>query len=231
MIVYGLMKYIEKIPVRYDRVMNILTLGRHSRARQILLDQISQGMEVLDIGCGTGAFAMEAAGKGARVTCVDSSPEMLRVFKEKLASCPDLSGRLDIRECGCASIDHVLDGRSFDVVTSSLVLGELPDLVRTRTIRSAAILLRKNGVFLVCDEFWPNNLLGSLIYHIMFWAFFIPNFILTRTLIQPVKGFAGDLEKAGLRINRQVDLLLGAMSIVWLVKTNPKEASSERKME
>ena len=36
-----------------------------------------EGLEVLDLGCGTGYFAREMARRGARVTAVDLSPKML----------------------------------------------------------------------------------------------------------------------------------------------------------
>ena len=37
--------------------------------------------DILDIGCGTGAYALPLAAKAGRVTGVDSSPAMLRVFR------------------------------------------------------------------------------------------------------------------------------------------------------
>jgi len=215
-IIYGLMKYIEKIPLRYDRVMNALTLGNHARAHERLLSQVEPGMTVLDVGCGTGRFALAAAAKGARVTAVDASPEMLRVFRRALAERPDVAERVEIHECGAASIARLLTDRRFGLVTASLMLGELPAPVRRATIAAASSLLDENGTLLVCDEFWPESILGSLVYHLLFWIFFIPNFILTRTLIQPVQGFADDTAAAGLRVLRREELLCGAMSIVWL---------------
>lgn len=220
MIIYGLMKYIEKIPVRYDAIMNFLTLGYHSRSRKILLKQIKPGKKVLDIGCGTGEFAIQAASLGADVVCLDTSPEMLRVFKEKLMDpgCIDNEAvaKIKIIECGSASIDSVLKGKTFDLIYASLMLGELSEIVRKKTIQAAAILLKDDGFMIICDEFWPETPLKSLVYHFLFWIFFIPNFILTRTLIQPVKNFSEHIESANLTVYRKIDLLMGAMTIYWL---------------
>ncbi|MBI4859490.1 MAG: methyltransferase domain-containing protein [Candidatus Riflebacteria bacterium] len=219
MIVYALMKYIEKIPVRYDRMMNLLTLGCHARAHEMMRSEIEPGMSVLDIGCGTGRFALAAAAKGARVLGVDSSPEMLRVFRENLLARPDLQARVEILECGAGSIGHLLGERRFDRITASLMLGELPDLVRARTIASAATLLAPGGKVVVCDEFWPKSRWMSALYHLLFWIFFVPNFILTRTLIQPVRGFERDVDLAGLSVVARRELLLGAMAVVCLVRS------------
>lgn len=41
------------------------------------------GRRVLDVGCGTGALAVDLASRGARVWGVDSSPEMLAVARER----------------------------------------------------------------------------------------------------------------------------------------------------
>ena len=216
MIIYGLMKYIEKVPVRYDKVMNMLTFGNHAKAHEILLEQVQDGFTILDIGCGTGKFAIAAASKGAHVTCVDASPEMLRIFRNNLSEKPELEGKIDIHECGAASIERILGEKRFDLVTASLMLGELPPPVRKKTIEAAANLLKEEGHFLVCDEFWPESTLGSLAYHFLFWIFFIPNFILTRTLIQPVQGFKEDSVAAKLEEKKRLELLGGAISILWM---------------
>ncbi|MFA6433845.1 MAG: class I SAM-dependent methyltransferase [Elusimicrobiales bacterium] len=40
-----------------------------------------EGRRVLDIGCGTGVYALQLAGKAKSVLGLDSSPEMLRIFR------------------------------------------------------------------------------------------------------------------------------------------------------
>ncbi len=47
------------------------------------LANIRSGEKVADLGCGTGAFTIEAARFGARIVGVDSSPEMLAVAASK----------------------------------------------------------------------------------------------------------------------------------------------------
>jgi SAM-dependent methyltransferase len=40
-----------------------------------------QGRRILDIGCGTGVYALRLAGQAKSATGVDSSPEMLKIFR------------------------------------------------------------------------------------------------------------------------------------------------------
>lgn len=43
-----------------------------------------RGLTILDAGCGTGAFAVEAAKRGSSVTAVDLSPQLVAVARERL---------------------------------------------------------------------------------------------------------------------------------------------------
>jgi malonyl-CoA O-methyltransferase len=80
------------------------------------------GLDVLDLGCGTGRHSVWLARAGARVTAVDFSPEMLSRARQKV-------GRADVR-----LIEHdlqeplPLSRHAFDVVVSGLVLEHLTDL-------------------------------------------------------------------------------------------------------
>lgn len=217
MIIYGLMKYIERIPVRYDRMMDLLTLGALGRGHRRLLDEVRDGMRVLDIGCGTGLFAVEAARRGARVVAVDANPQMLAVLRGKIAGRPE-AARIEILECGSAGIGARLPGRDFDLIVASMMLGELPAPVLRATLRAAAALLAPRGRLLISDELWPEDALGGLLYHLLFWIFFIPNFILTRTLITPVRGLPAALAAAGLRVAAREKLPGSAVTVITAVR-------------
>lgn len=221
MLIYGLMKYIEKIPARYDKMMNLLTLGGHKRSRKKLLSAVKPGARVLDIGCGSGSFAAECAGKGALVTAVDSSPQMLSILKDRISG-SELESRIRIIECGSASTSTVLKGEKFDIVVMSMMLGELSPIVRAKTIKCAAELLGAGGTIIISDELWPENFILSAVYHFLFWIFFIPNFILTRTLITPVKGLGRDLAAAGLEIRCRKSLFMGVISILYICESGRK---------
>jgi len=217
MLIYGLMKYIEKIPARYDRMMNFLTFGGHGRSQKIIMSQIAPGMRVLDIGCGSGVLAVKCAEAGAEVAAIDSSPQMLSILKNKIKGSA-LESRITVVECGSASADVILKGRQFDVIIMSMMLGELSPVVRAKTLKAAAALLSETGRIIICDELWPENIISSAIYHFLYWIFFIPNFILTRTLITPVKNLEKDLSPAGLKIAGRKSIFFGIISILKILK-------------
>jgi malonyl-CoA O-methyltransferase len=80
------------------------------------------GLDVLDLGCGTGRHALWLAGAGAAVTGVDFSEGMLQKARAKLVAkhvrwlCHDLHSPLP------------LAGGEFDLVVSGLVLEHLREL-------------------------------------------------------------------------------------------------------
>ncbi len=221
MIIYGLMKYIEKIPVRYDFVMNLLTCGGLKQSHNNMLNSVRDNMEILDVGCGTGNFVIECAKRGARVTAIDASSQMLNVLREKIKN-TTYENRIEIFECGSAVMDRYIKNKKFDLITASMMLGELPLIVRKKTIKLIADLVKPDGKILINDELWPEELIPSMIYQILFWIFFIPNFILTRTLIIPVKGLKKEIKDSDLEIMKTEKLFFGVITILDLKKNyNP----------
>lgn len=69
------------------------------------------GKRILDAGCGTGAFAVEAARRGAEVVAIDLSPTLVNLARERLPA--ELSSRIDFQSGDMLSpalgrFDHVV---------------------------------------------------------------------------------------------------------------------------
>ena len=85
-----------------SRVRATVREGR-DRMRGTLLSWLPQdlrGARILDAGCGTGAFAMEAARRGAEVLAIDLSPSLVDVAMRRVAEHLDVfahGGRIDFR--------------------------------------------------------------------------------------------------------------------------------------
>ncbi|KKL85001.1 hypothetical protein LCGC14_1959080, partial [marine sediment metagenome] len=126
--------------------------------------------------------------------------------------------RMRIHECGAASMDSVLRGDTFDLIIACLMLGELPEDIRLRTLEIAAEHLSDTGRIVICDELWPRNRALSALYHVLFAVFAIPNFILTRTMIRPVKDLPELLERCRLRIVRKERFFFNALSVLYVQK-------------
>ncbi|WP_299392074.1 class I SAM-dependent methyltransferase [Pelagibius sp.] len=97
------------------------------------------GLDVLDAGCGTGYLARQLARKGARVTGVDLSGEMIALAR-RLASAQGLG--MTLMEDDCAGLSRIADA-SQDRVVSNYVLHDVAD--HRAALRSIARVLRPGG--------------------------------------------------------------------------------------
>ncbi len=110
------------------RIRRTVREGR-DRMRATLLDWLPadlSGQRVLDAGCGTGAFALEAARRGAQVVATDLSPTLVELASERLPA--ELHGRVEFRVGDMSSEDL----GSFDhvVAMDSLIHYHLDDVLR-----------------------------------------------------------------------------------------------------
>ena len=84
-----------------------------------------KGLNVLDVGCGTGYFARAMASRGAIVTGIDVSPGMLGHAEnfERQAPLGIVYANVDAARL----LEHLVPG-SFDLATSCLALQDMPDI-------------------------------------------------------------------------------------------------------
>lgn len=131
----------------YDQENNALIALDDAYVDQ-LLTQIPF-TNVLDVGAGTGRYALKFARKGVHVTALDQSPEMLAVARQA-AQTEGLS--IDFR---LASIDDNLpfDESQFDLLACALMLCHVPDL--SGAVREFARVLQPGGYLLITD-FHPD---------------------------------------------------------------------------
>jgi magnesium-protoporphyrin O-methyltransferase len=111
------------------RIRATVRAGR-DEMRQTLLSWLPsdlRGRRLLDAGCGTGAFAIEAARRGADVVAIDISPSLIEIAQRRL---PDDIGREAIRFIAGDMLDPRL-GR-FDIVVAmdSFIHYRTDDVVR-----------------------------------------------------------------------------------------------------
>jgi magnesium-protoporphyrin O-methyltransferase len=86
-----------------------------------------EGRRVLDAGCGTGAFSVEAAKRGARVVAIDLSPTLVDLARERTPSRLGV-GSIEFRTGDMS--DAALGAFSHVVAMDSLIHYNAPDVVR-----------------------------------------------------------------------------------------------------
>jgi len=100
------------------------------------------GLDVVDLGCGTGRWLKALQGAGARsLLGLDFSPEMLGFAKSKLSG----GANLVCTDCGSAS----LEANSADVILANFVLSYVEDV--TRLMATASRALRSGGSIFITD--------------------------------------------------------------------------------
>src|SRR3954469_4991369 len=120
---------------------------------------LKPGMRVLDVACGTGLVAVEAAkilGGAENITCLDPSEGMLSVARKKLAA-TFVQGR--------AEALPFADG-SFDFLTMGYALRHVTDL--ETTFREYHRVLRPGGKTLILEVTKPAGRVGRFLFGLYF---------------------------------------------------------------
>lgn len=85
---------------------------------------VRAGIRFLDVGCGSGALAIPAARRGARVMAVDIAPAMI----ERLTARARAEGLSDLKGCVMNGLALDLPDDAFDVAASQNGVSLLPDV-------------------------------------------------------------------------------------------------------
>jgi SAM-dependent methyltransferase len=102
---------------------------------------------VLDLGAGTGQFALAVAPRCRRVVAVDVSPVMLARLRSKTDACGLLN--IECVEAGLLTYEHI--GEPADFAYSRLALHHLPDFWKAIALARIHDALRPGGVLRLSD--------------------------------------------------------------------------------
>jgi ubiquinone/menaquinone biosynthesis C-methylase UbiE len=107
---------------------------------------VGPGATVVDLGAGTGQFALAAAAAFGRVVAVDPSPVMRDRLRDRAAG---LTPPPEIVDAGFLTYEH--RGRPADVVYSRYALHHLPEAWKAVALRRIARMLRPGGMLRLWD--------------------------------------------------------------------------------
>jgi len=125
----------------YDRLVEPLQAGVRSVAIGVASPR--PGWRVLDVGCGTGTGLVDYVAGGCEITGVDVSPAMLAKARDRLGD------RADLRLTDGGPLPFEAGG--FDLVTTSMVLHEVPREARVAFVREMARVAKPEGRLLIVD--------------------------------------------------------------------------------
>jgi SAM-dependent methyltransferase len=188
----------------YDPVIALTMRERAFRGR--LLEQVLAGLpaaggRIVDVGCGTGTFAiaLTAAAPAAEVTGVDGDPAVLAIAQRKRGA-----ERVAWTEGLATSLPAPDEGT--DRVVMSLLLHHLAPAAKRRVLAEALRVLRPGGRLHIADWGRPHGLLMP--------ATFLAS-------VQLVDGLEGTRDHAAGRAAR-------AGCRCWLHRSSPPRAPGDR---
>jgi SAM-dependent methyltransferase len=129
---------------RYDGKMDARAADEVELLRSWGLDTSSV---VVDLGCGTGQFALTVAHVCRRVVAVDVSPLMRKRLRNKRNEAA--IDNVEIAAAGFLTYDHA--GDPADIVYSRYALHHLPDFWKVMALRRVRAMLRPGGIFRLWD--------------------------------------------------------------------------------
>ncbi len=124
----------------------------HARFRDLVAEShgvldrldLSPGSVLVDVGCGTGTFAVEAARRGLTVHAVDVSVAMLEYAKAKAVGLV-----ITFHHAGFLTLD--IPPESVDAITSTFAFHHLPDFWKGIALKRLNRMLKKEGILYLRD--------------------------------------------------------------------------------
>ena len=146
---------VATIPV-YDRVNKIMTLGFDKSMRRHVRKHATTGMNILEVGCGPGSFAVGL--EGMDLTCLDPSTEMLSVCKKRVDEVRSENGDSPAIYVEAVAEDMPLEANSFDRVFCLFSFRDFKD--KRQGLTEIMRVLKPGGQLVICDAGKANWLHG-----------------------------------------------------------------------
>jgi demethylmenaquinone methyltransferase/2-methoxy-6-polyprenyl-1,4-benzoquinol methylase len=195
---YVLMRILESTPKRYDKGIQILTLGKLDLAYERMMSYVEKGDRVLDLGCGTGALTLRTAKKGAKVKGIDTNSQMLEIARKRAIEA-NLMQDLELYEMGVAEIAKEKP-ESYDVVMAGLIFSELTKDELIFTLKEVKRILKPEGFLLITDEVVPETILKRVLNYLIRFPFVVITYLITQSITMPIKGLPDLVKENGLLV-------------------------------
>lgn len=155
--------------VNYNSVLRARTYDRHN---QRFRDYEKEGEEivgllgldasstVIDMGCGTGAFAIYAARRFAKVYAVDVSKAMLRCARRKTKKAK--LNNIEFHHGGFLTYEHKAE--TVDAIVSVAALHHLPDFWKLIGLRRLSQMLKTGGKLYLFDVVFSFDIAQHVSY-------------------------------------------------------------------
>lgn len=151
----------------YDRVLALTTRERRWRAALLALTAPEPSDRIIDVGCGTGSFALmlKQACPDAQVVGVDPDEAVLKIARAKAArAAHPVEWRQGFGDNLPDVLADVLGGQRATKVVSSLVLHQCPLPVKRKILKAMFDVLAPGGQVLIADYGLQRSRLMRLLF-------------------------------------------------------------------
>lgn len=137
----------------YDSLMQKLrdTETESKSVRELLKIKISDS--VLEIGTGTGEFALNISEYCKKVVAIDISKTMLNFARAKAEN----QNKTNLHFYNAGFLTYSNNGELFNVIITQLTLHHLPDYWKMMALRQVYKMLEEGGSFYLRDIVFPSN--------------------------------------------------------------------------
>ncbi len=215
---YVYMKALEKKAEKYDKGIKNLTLGRLPKIKKYISDNLIHRDEtVLDIGMGTGTFAILCAEKGAKVIGIDDSEKMLEVAKKNI-QLEGSSNNIRIIKMPVIQLDEQFSNNSFDKITAILVFSEFYQMEQDFCLKQISRLLKDDGEFILVDEVKPKKIWKKILYFFVRIPLVFITYLKSQLLTKSLKNIEKKLEEHNFSLIEEKYYLLDTLKLFRLKK-------------
>jgi ubiquinone/menaquinone biosynthesis C-methylase UbiE len=199
----------------YDPIVSFTCREKTFKSQLLIQADIQHGHIVLDVGCGTGTFAvqMKKTIPEANIFCIDGDLQVLSIARGKARK-----NDADIRFYSCFSTQLPFPESSFDRVVSSLFLHHLSKTQKIDSIEEIHRILKPGGQLHVADWGKPTNIIMRFLFY------FIQTLDGFNTTSDNVKGLLPELfRQCGLdsvEVCKNFSTIFGTMTLYSAIKPN-----------
>jgi len=213
------MKALEKKAVKYDRGIKILTLGKLPKIKKLIVERyLTSSEHILDIGMGTGTFAVLAASiKKVNVVGIDQSEKMLAIANQHIIEA-DVQEFVHPKCLPVVEMDtEFLDG-TFDKVIAILSFSEMYLDEQKFCLEQVYRVLKPEGEFILVDEIIPGNWWKKSIYYAIRLPLAFITYIFTNLSTKSLKNIHNSLIEQKFVIIEEKKYLLDSLSFIRMKK-------------
>ena len=213
------MKALENKATQYDKGIKFLTLGVLPKIKKMIIDQyLDPSDNLLDIGMGTGTFAVLAAlRKKVNVIGIDHSEKMLAIAKQHIDEA-NVQEFVHPMSLPVVEMDTKFSDETFDKVIAILSLSEMYQNEQDFCFKQIYRVLKPEGQFILVDETIPENWGKKILY----FAIRIPleffTYLFTKLSTKSLKNIKNRLLKSNFIIMEEKKYLLDSLSIIRVKK-------------